>query len=916
MAKPFQKQKAKTAKETGNYAFTNFSEGLYQLETPRGLPEQLGSLALIDGRNVFTERGALIPQYGYLEKAQIPTSEVIVGVTEDSKSSSSVFILCMSGNIYYYSSYDGLKKYKTTTEFLSEDTIYTRMNNNVVICNGGNTFAFGSYFKESEYVEIIPNATVGNFSSYVLIDVPVKYSDYFWRGKVIAIPDIGAFTVNSIKTASTLAYVGFNLSVLDIAANWVIEGSIVADSSNQSVVIDKASGTKVYVTSKVIEGNETTTIEKIVTKYQCYKYTIDKSNKYAKLFATFAKQIPTSGYYYTSGDANLKSVLYFYDDGSKKCPTGSQPNNTNYSFYVNKSLFKLQAGVQSMSGNSANKYGFRFLSPNKTTEYEVAGSLSRDSSGDIKETITETVPTGTSQTVYKVSFNIPFADGTTGTFEIDNLQGGQYTWQIENNTATGTMYFRVLSGSTIIYEGTTTAKQLKAVADNPEGLTPDGIKYIDSKIGEAINTKPVGIVTMTATPYNSETDLSLLNTNVSSIGEQTLLPISLVYTPEDAALEKINIKPVLLGSATNRLLIYDVSGAIFYSSVGILDDFTEAGGAGYFKDFYNDTSECLSIEDYLSGCLITKQNGLYYVVISDSYSTASVASENTSGLRIQKVAEIGQEYAGDHVIVSDIVYAFDSNSGSIVIGCYQNVYGNVVSGQTLVPSEYVGSVDLGITEQRRKLVYSSESEVFILYYGSAYNKGLVLTKAGSLFPRELNKNMFEFVRFNQGIMSVAIDGTISQDFKRGTIVPELTPIASFEPIGLMGSNLLISSIIEVVELNGIEYDLSVTNTGTSVQHIKPYVNLGVDNIELPPLLYSDKDRLNESFGTLPNEESLSLKELKMVRNITKWANKRSNLTRIYAPASGRDGVRLTFEFQPNVAFCLAGIRLADFSKGE
>ena len=92
--------------------------------------------------------------------------------------------------------------------------------------------------------------------------------------------------------------------------------------------------------------------------------------------------------------------------------------------------------------------------------------------------------------------------------------------------------------------------------------------------------------------------------------------------------------------------------------------------------------------------------------------------------------------------------------------------------------------------------------------------------------------------------------------------------------------------------------------------------MGVDNIELPPLLYSYDDRLNDSFGILPKEELLSLKELKMDRNVTKWANKRSNLTRIYAPASGRDGVRLTFEFQPNVAFCLAGIKLADFSKGE
>ena len=54
----------------------------------------------------------------------------------------------------------------------------------------------------------------------------------------------------------------------------------------------------------------------------------------------------------------------------------------------------------------------------------------------------------------------------------------------------------------------------------------------------------------------------------------------------------------------------------------------------------------------------------------------------------------------------------------------------------------------------------------------------------------------------------------------------------------------------------------------------------------------------------------------MIKDVTKWALKKSNLTRIYAPASGREGVKLTFEFQPNVAFCLVGIRLADFSRGE
>ena len=917
MAKPFQKQKPKVSKDTGNYVFSNFTEGLYQLDTPRGLPEQLGSLAITDGRNVFTERGALIPQYGYLEKAKIPAGEAIVGVTEDSKSNSSVFIMCMSGSIYYYSSYNGLKKYKTVTDFLSEDIIYTRMNNNVVIGVGTNAFTFGGYYKESEYVEIINGANVQNFGSYITLEVPYKYEEYFWRGKIVAIPDVGAFNINSITASTAYTYSPIKFSSLNIDNEWTLEGEISVNDSKRNVMIDPATGFGLTIASKVIEGSETTTVTKEVTKYQCYKYTFDGTGN-NKALTTNMKGIKKSGYFYTQGEAKLNKLLFRYEDGSKLAPDGYKLTQTTYTAQIATFTAKYQTGVQSMSGNSANKFGCKALNTKPVPDnFGYAGTLTRYPDGDVKETVTEKVPAGTSKTMYNVTFTIPLGS-TTLTFTTADINAGTYTWSIHNDVANKKFVLQLKSGSTTIASkdlANTSSEQLKCYSQNPDGYSSNGIKLKDAN-GEVLNHELGGVLSMVATPYNEEVNMDNLNTNTCSVGEQTLLPITLVYKPEDKALPEQPIVPKLFGSATNRLLIYDVSGTIYYSAVGILDEFSEEAGAGYFRDFYNDTSECLGIEDYLNGCLITKQNGLYYVTINDLFNSQSVSADSTIGLNIKKVSEIGQEYAGDHIIVSDIVYAFDSNSGSLVIGCYQNAFGNVVSGEVLVPSEYVGSVDLGITEQRRKLVYSSEAEVFILYYGASMKDGLVLTKTGSLFPRQLNKPMFDFVRFNQGIMSVADDGSISMDFKRGTIVPELSPVAVFEQIGLAGSNLIQCSIIEVIELNGINYQLEVANAGVSVQKITSQMDVTVDNIGLPPLLYSTDTRKNDSFGTMPNEEDLSLKELSMIKDVTKWALKKSNLTRIYAPASGREGVRLTFEFQPNVAFCLVGIRLADFSRGE
>ena len=67
------------------------------------------------------------------------------------------------------------------------------------------------------------------------------------------------------------------------------------------------------------------------------------------------------------------------------------------------------------------------------------------------------------------------------------------------------------------------------------------------------------------------------------------------------------------------------------------------------------------------------------------------------------------------------------------------------------------------------------------------------------------------------------------------------------------------------------------------------------------MVYSDKDKKLYS-------DSFEL--------TSKWAAKKSNLTRVYAPMSGRDGISISLEFAANQAFCLAALRLPDFSQGE
>ena len=401
------------------------------------------------------------------------------------------------------------------------------------------------------------------------------------------------------------------------------------------------------------------------------------------------------------------------------------------------------------------------------------------------------------------------------------------------------------------------------------------------------------------------------------IAEKTRQEVSFVFKPENIEPDTggtvtpkpdVTINPALMEVSQNRLFIQDTNGTIFYTALGLIGidsevqqlniNFNESAGAGYFKGFYNDTSQTLAIEDFLSGTLIIKESGFYFLTITQA--TAATGSAIYT-VNIEKISNCGQKYASDHVIVREKVYAFDTNTGAIVNAISVNVFGSMVAGKPIVSAEYVNAQNSGINDSRRYLTYNAESEVFILYYGENLNNGLILTAAGTLFPRQLDKQVIGYLGFNQGVAGITRDCKIIQDFKKSSIVPNLSSIVEFEAIGLRSNRLACATILEVTELNEISYNLSTSNAGSSYQKIIPSTDASTRGVVLPPMLYSDKEKqlIYDSFSIE-----------------TKWADKKSNVTRISAPMSGREGISLTFEFPANTAFCLSALRLPDFSQGE
>lgn len=625
----FKRSLPKVQKFQGDYTFADFSYGLYNLDTPRSLPEQVSSLALTGGRNVWIEKGALNSQYGFDLKDQFDEGDIPSIVSSDNNQSNNIFIICTNMKVYYYTTLEGLKKYKTDLSNLTEPII-AHNGDNLYIVDGQNSYIFGSTYEEDDTVEpIIVNRRGVQTNNIISFDVTDEELEYFWLDK------------------------------------------------------------------------------KLVFK---------------------------------------------------------NPNDEDW----------IETTV---------------ISDNKKSDNDL----------------------------YPNTIEILCSD--------DQFVFSDY-----------------------INVGERTLHELNQNPDQPE----------------------------------------------------------FVYIPEDPIDpdEHIDIKPVLMAVALNRLWVVDEENRIFYSSVGELSNFQQAFGAGYFSGFYQDESEVLSIEEFYSGVLITKQTGMYHITLTTKeYSYGDVAI-STSGnyINISKVNNISQRYPGDHVIIGSEVIAFDSSSGNLIQAAYVNYLGNVQEGSILLHGSEIDSASLGIlNSNRREMAYSFQEEILLLYYGIHLDKALVITRGLSLFPRETTKEFLSVNMFAQGFINITNGGEVIEDFKRGTIIPDLSPIAEFEPIALRGNKLLNGSIIEVSELNGVRYNISTLNAGNSEQSIVPLTNQINRNVALPNLIYSDLARkfLPASYA----EQS-------------KWAAQKSNVTRIYAPLSGRDGLRMSIEFEPNCSFCLLAVRFPDMSQGE
>lgn len=766
--------------DTSQALFTDFSAGLYLLDTPRGLGEQLKSLALVGGRNIWAEKGALVPQYGYNVRATIPNSEKILFVSEDDQSGSSVFIITQDietnkGNVYLYTAAEGFKKYKTQIPSITTPLVSARTGTNLIVTTAGVNYEFGSYYKESPETEIDTNLDISTYTSYYEAVIPETSLPYYWKGKEIG-----------IKTADKIIPV----KVVSIA------------------------------------NTETTVAQPV--KVSTLKNYVDNDNEV----------VITVPFSLDSIDKTLLTPIV----------TGMESDGDWVVGYM----------------WPTNQLGVRIHGKN----------------GDISTYGTITFDESFSEAGAKYEFKI-FLNYKNNTTSVELYKNGVFC-DIQNNPQSLTIF-----------------KDLFSMQYADKEINPNAIVTVDGHVISSIQEEAcrLRMTVLTGTAH-------ITITEKVNLVEQTIHTMTFQYKPEEVSETNpaVNIIPEVMGFCANRLCISDVSGRIYYSGVGVVDNFDQSMGAGFFEGFSDDNSKCLALEDYYNGVLITKQNGLYFLAFGVD-STDSVSTSNTIGISVKKIAQIGQEYAKDHVIVDKQILAYDSNSASIVIAASVNVFGSLVAGKTLVTAEDLNATNFGIPEQNRKLVWNAEAKVLILYYGENLRNGIVYVPAAkAIFPREMDLDCFDFQIFNQGILGVSNNGKIFQDYKKGTIIEGLTSVANFEPIALRDNKMVCASLMEISELNNIAYTLTTNNTQTSTQEIRPSNTIvNEDSVSLPPMVYSNKkDRVYfESYSTK-----------------NKWADKISNCVRVYAPLSGRYGVNLSFTFPRGEAFCLAAINVVDFSQGS
>ena len=181
MARP----KKGTKSIDGTWVFSDFSKGLYLLNTPRNIGEQLYSLAMVSGRNCWSEKGALVSQNGYLLKDRIPEEEIITGYSRTTDGMNNIFITTQSGNVYLYTASEGLKEYKTKSS-PSSGIIMCRRGKDLIYRVGNSNYLFGGYYDASSSTHILDTTFTAEGDGY-RANVPLEMMKYFWSSKDLEI---------------------------------------------------------------------------------------------------------------------------------------------------------------------------------------------------------------------------------------------------------------------------------------------------------------------------------------------------------------------------------------------------------------------------------------------------------------------------------------------------------------------------------------------------------------------------------------------------------------------------------------------------------------------------------------------------------------------------------------------------------
>lgn len=928
------KRKDKVVKDNGSYIFSDFSYGLYLLDTPRYLTEQLGSLALVGGRNVWSEKGALTAQYGTITKENIPLKAPILNISKDTKGTSSIFVVAGDGTVYLYSVSEGLKRFETKLQDPTDDLLIARKGGDLYTYYGGSLHLFGGYYAESDFVEIANNVKCADFGTFIEVEIPIDKKDLIWVGKQLEVEDHGQFTVNSLKEGEGYIYTDFTFSDLSQYEDWKIVGNLYAGNNNKQIKICSNPLTAIDIQTQTIEESSTET--KTTVEYECYKMVTPFPNGSTMYEGyVYVKPNPKAGSkIYATNHVYVNTSTFTFRLNSTVVTSSSKLTELKVDTYKYKDEY--QGTGNTITVTSVGSNGTLYVGDVSQTH----STLTRYKSGDIATTETIVTPIGT-KTVRNVTVTLPMNNGTTETFSTENLQEGSYEYDIIRNHVENTITFKLIRSSNTIYSKTVSGNLL-AIDEAPYALVGNGEESLILYIGDEIENKVLAdvLIARMSPRVNYQGGIP----ERVNIGEKCSIEVPVIYTPEDKNATDLPYKkdskgnpyyvvtPRLMEWCSNRLLVEDVTGNIFYSQVGtvyryddnqeIVSAFDEAQNAGYFGGFYNDNSNLLDLDDFKDGILITKENGLYYLTIKTQTSLQSVSGSyltiTSNDVNIEKISEIGQQYRQDHCIVGNEVYAYDSHSGALVKAITQTVFGALVAGKPLVSADYLRSRDLGIADApRRCLVYNAEAGVFTLYYGQDLKQGIVyVPSTDGLFPRELKNPNDYCTMLNEGVCLIDVAANISEDFKKGTIIEDVEPYADFEAIGLRDNRFINCSVMEITELNGINYNILTTNIAASNQKVVPNTDIGYNNTLYPPMLYSEygntfaSTKLFDTFGQLEGDDP------DQGIPLAKWAEKSSNMTRIYAPMSGRFGVGITVLFPKNEDFCLAAIRLPDFSQGE